>query len=154
MKNAVYTFVLVIALFVICTMAVNYHVHRGISVIPMMPTETGSVFNWRPWILGLAMLVGIFAGHLYPRLNQLEHHSVLTIFRQALKSNVLWGAIIACPLVYAVVYVLAKDQPDSIISATLAFENGFFCQTIIDTKHKEKAATPTNNAKKKASKKK
>jgi hypothetical protein len=79
-----------------------------------------------------AMLAGLLASVINERLGRTE--TSIDILREiggALRSPVLFRALLASPLIYAGVYVAAQKQPDTVIALIFAFENGFFCHTIL-----------------------
>jgi ABC-type Na+ efflux pump permease subunit len=54
--------------------------------------------------------------------------------------NQFWKPIIISPIIYYAVYNLTANQPKNLVGVFLAFQNGFFWQTIIDN---AKPPTPT-----------
>jgi len=50
-----------------------------------------------------------------------------------------WGVVkplVVSPMVFSVIYVIAKDIPDGVAAATLAFQNGFFWNVIVGERPK------------------
>jgi hypothetical protein len=87
---------------------------------------------WEIVASAAAMLVGLFAGVINERLARPEHsENLLKEISVALTGPGLFRALLASPLIYAGVYAAAQKQPDTVIALIFAFENGFFCQTIL-----------------------
>jgi hypothetical protein len=85
-------------------------------------------------MLAVSMLAGILFGFLYRRARQLAGGQFLLWreLRQALTSADFFMALFAAPLVFLGIYIVAKDAPGSAASVLFAFENGFFCKTIVE----------------------
>jgi hypothetical protein len=65
-------------------------------------------------------------------------HIVWT-YNQKTWKGVGWGVVkpfVVSPIVFSVIYAIAKDVPDGIAGATLAFQNGFFWNVIVGERPK------------------
>jgi len=104
----------------------------------------GSFFNGNPApgqrplpirdivIASAAMLAGILFGAIYAQLSTAkEDVNGWSLIPVALSSPQLVKSLFASPIVFAVVYVAAQTQPDPVIGAFVAFQNGFFCDTVL-----------------------
>jgi hypothetical protein len=49
-----------------------------------------------------------------------------------------WRPLLIAPVVFYPVYLMASDQPDTIVAGCFAFQNGFFWQTVLE--HRVKGA--------------
>ena len=95
---------------------------------------------WEIAASAVAMLLGLFAGVVSERLGRLDvTASALKEVRGAIASPALFRSLLASPLIYAGVYAAAQKQPDTVIALIFAFENGFFCQTILQDKRAGRA---------------
>ncbi len=74
--------------------------------------------------LFLAMLVGILANYFYV-------HGV----NPPVDWNVFWKPVLISPVMFLVVYVGATKQPRGLIPILVAFQNGFFWQTVLEKAH-------------------
>ena len=85
------------------------------------------------WIF-LCMLFGILFGHAYRALAAISgkgavHFSTLI---SRIPGTDLWRSLLSSPIVFGVIYLLARDQPDIVVSSILAFENGFICNVVAE----------------------
>ncbi len=90
----------------------------------------------RPVMMFVFMLLGVLGGRLHRALRESSASGPITkdfkqVVSEVFKSSELYAPLIASPLVYAVVYAVTRDQPDLVIASLLAFENGFFCDTVL-----------------------
>ena len=79
--------------------------------------------------LFVVMLLGIVANYYYV-------HGI----KGKPDVNQFWKPIIISPIIYYAVYNATANQPRNLVGVFLAFQNGFFWQTIIDN---AKPPTPT-----------
>jgi hypothetical protein len=99
------------------------------TTAPLAPSEpTG-----RNLIVAIvAMLAGIVFGAVYARMaSAQETQNAWRLIPTALVSPQLVKSLIASPVVFAAVYSAAQSQPDLVVGALFAFQNGFFCDTIL-----------------------
>jgi hypothetical protein len=86
---------------------------------------------------GAMMLLGIFAGAFRASIQgktQLE--SVRREFLLTFRSTQFIKSVVAAPIVFSAIYLATKEQPDWVLASIFAFENGFFCDTILRTQEK------------------
>lgn len=72
--------------------------------------------------LFMAMVAGIFAKYFWER-----------GFTDPVDLNIMWKPILVTPIIFLPVYVAATKQPRGLIPILLAFQNGFFWQTIFES---------------------
>ncbi|NWF62512.1 MAG: hypothetical protein HXY43_25570 [Fischerella sp.] len=79
----------------------------------------------------LVMLIGIILGTLF---RQLEGRTgrvmILREFSSVFSSASFWGAICVSPLVFFAIFSVSRDDPGAMSSYVLAFENGFFWESV------------------------
>ena len=95
-----------------------------------------------PWgrivILIVAMFVGIMFGHYHAVASKTENRLKLgKMVTDSFSDPSLWRALFASPILFAGVYSAAVSLPDVIVAVLLSFENGFFCQRILERKVRE-----------------
>jgi hypothetical protein len=86
---------------------------------------------------GLMMIFGIFAAAFRATLQgrtQLE--SVRKELLLTLRSTQFIKSLVAAPIVFSAIYLATKEQPDWVLASIFAFENGFFCDTVLRTQEK------------------
>lgn len=91
-------------------------------------------------ILSLAMLLGIVFGHLYTQLGQApagEPVDLADELKRLGSNRDFWRALIASPIVFLVVYLLARDEQSFILALVFAFENGFFSHAVLRRRQTE-----------------
>jgi ABC-type Na+ efflux pump permease subunit len=70
----------------------------------------------------LAMLAGVAAKYFW------EHG-----FEAQLDTNALWRPMLVTPIIFLPVYVAAAKSPRGLVPILVAFQNGFFWQTVIES---------------------
>lgn len=79
-----------------------------------------------------AMLIGVVFGSMHEHLK--GANATDNAFRKALgalNSAAFLRSILASPIIFAAVYLAAQRQPDQVIALIFAFQNGFFCNAIL-----------------------
>lgn len=88
-------------------------------------------------VAGVMMLLGIFAGAFRASIQgktQLE--SVRREFLQTFRNTQFIKSLVAAPIVFSAIYLATKEQPDWVLASIFAFENGFFCDSVLRTQEK------------------
>ena len=92
----------------------------------------------RIFLLGLAMLTGIFFQFLVEatksRTNVNPKPSYAMLLSKQQQSIVI--ALLSSPIVFYAIYTLVKNEPDNVIALLIAFQNGFFWQTVLAKRRK------------------
>lgn len=98
-------------------------------------------------LLAAFLITGILFGHLYRVLS--EHgdgmHLNMALIKESFLRITLWKSFLGSPIVFGVIYVVAKDQPDLVVSSILAFENGFICNVILEKRLNDIQEEGSNN---------
>lgn len=82
-------------------------------------------------LTAIVMLMGILFGCLYRRLScNSGKVNALQEFKDVLASGSFLSALCVSPFVFFAVYAIVKQRPGDPASLLLAFENGFFCESI------------------------
>lgn len=82
-------------------------------------------------LTGVVMLLGIVFGCLYRRLSKNSGRvNAFQETREVLASSSFLSALCVSPFVFFAVYAIVKQRPGDPASLLLAFENGFFCESI------------------------
>ena len=89
---------------------------------------------WRTFLLVVSTLLGIIGGYAHVRFQAIGKHKLQ--LKQELTdmfhSPDFYRGLFASPIVFSVIYVAANQQPDGVIAALLAFENGFFWNRVLE----------------------
>lgn len=97
----------------------------------------------------LLMLVGIVFGCLFRqvRSNSQQRLSISSELDVMWHSVSFWSAILVSPLVFGGVFFVGQENPSGNAALFLAFQNGFFCESIFNTMFKNESNKPiTENA--------
>jgi heme/copper-type cytochrome/quinol oxidase subunit 1 len=82
-------------------------------------------------LTAVVMLLGILFGCLYRRLSRNPGKvDAFKEFKEVLSSGSFLSALCVSPFVFFAVYAIVKQRPGDPASLLLAFENGFFCESI------------------------
>jgi hypothetical protein len=94
---------------------------------------TGVLMIW----IYVCMVLGIFFGQAYRVLATIDNTDIgISELRGRIFSVDLWRSLLSSPIVFGAIYLVARDQPDIIVSSILAFENGFICNVIAEKRIK------------------
>ncbi|MBV8759850.1 MAG: hypothetical protein JO257_21350 [Deltaproteobacteria bacterium] len=111
----------------------------GLTFHGALPGPASSNTPWSTIMVdGIVLLVGIVIGNLYGRLKILRTKGVVDVniggeLGGMVKSIDFWLGLCAAPVVFGVVINLAHGTT-LVASSVLAFQNGFFWQTVMPTK--------------------
>lgn len=150
--RAFLTLVLLVVLVLITAFAVSYQAQHEFSLRFFTANEQRGLLL-RNIVFALAMLGGIVMGHLHTILNATDKQVISrTDFTLALMHKGLWLSLLASPIIFGVVYALNERQPNTVMATLLAFENGFFCHSILKKRsaryNSVGGAKPTRNKRK------
>ena len=107
----------------------------------------GDIFPYIQFLSTVAlMLVGIVFGCLFRQIRSSRQQSISiqTEIRIMWSSVSFWSAILVSPLVFGGVFFVGQENPSGNAALFLAFQNGFFCESIFNTmfKNEVNSATP------------
>ena len=84
-------------------------------------------------VAAIAMYLGIFLGCLFRRLRGKNRKiSIWKEIKAVVSSSSFWAAVCAAPLVFFSIFLISGDSPTNLSSYILAFQNGFFCEAILE----------------------
>lgn len=141
-----------IIVFIISILLAEYYVRPGSSLKPALPTaqDLATDFSWKRLLaLGSATLVGIIFGYLFTRFSELharniQRVNILAEIKRMFSATNFYLALCASPIVFAVIIAASKEAP-ILASLLLAFQNGFFWQSVMPKERTEH--TPVVNPK-------
>jgi hypothetical protein len=82
-------------------------------------------------VTAVVMLLGILFGCLYRRFSRNSGRvNAVKEIKDVLTSGSFLSALCVSPFVFFAVYAIVKQRPGDPASLLLAFENGFFCESI------------------------
>lgn len=84
----------------------------------------------RTAVLAVATVVGVVCGTAYKLPAKSSLVAETAVSRQFFSELV--RPLLASPLVFTFVYTSAREVPDLVLAGLLAFENGFFCESILN----------------------
>ncbi|MDS4025789.1 MAG: hypothetical protein RKO25_02170 [Candidatus Contendobacter sp.] len=98
----------------------------------------GEIFPYGKFISTvLLMLIGIVFGCLFRQIkNKTGNISIFTELKIMWGSPSFWSAILVAPLVFGGVFFVGDENPANKTALFLAFQNGFFCESIFNTMFK------------------
>jgi hypothetical protein len=108
--------------------------------------SSGEVLSWGQLIvLIIVMLLGLVAGHLFERLKKATGPvSILAELRGMTHNARFWMALLISPIIFMSVYILIRDRPSTIVDYLLAFQNGFWWETVLRQRDQGEAAGSSN----------
>jgi hypothetical protein len=95
---------------------------------------------WRSLLLYLTMVIGVLAGNVYAGLSGRKTFGSEGVWATLWKLSFtpsLIRALVGSPIVFGVVYGMARGQCDIVLACVFSFENGFFCHLIL--RHREES---------------
>ena len=106
-------------------------------VIPLPDGEdrfslVGEPTGLRALILYVLMIIGMLSRGIHDYIQNLPRISFIVAIRSVIRSSAFVTAILVSPIVFFVLYNATKSVPDDIVSFLLAFQNGFFWQTVLE----------------------
>lgn len=115
----------------------------GAKQLNFDPTATDSlkekVFPWTNFLVTcLCMATGILFGSFYAQIRDKKNISSYKIeLTNLFSSTHLIKSFLIAPIIFIGIYKAADANPDMVLSALFAFQNGFFCDTIMRKNDKE-----------------
>jgi hypothetical protein len=94
----------------------------------------------RGFLLAAAMLGGIFAGWFHAKLSSSLDAAPRKVLATFWSDRELWKSLLASPIVFGVVYTLLAQTHDVVMAVVFSFQNGFFCNVIVEKKRSELAS--------------
>lgn len=93
---------------------------------------TGPEFPIAQYVaLAILLLLGIGFGSLFRQIKSSSGSiSIVKEISQIWSSRSLWCSILVSPIVFGAVFVLSSDIPTGAAALFLAFQNGFFCDSV------------------------
>ncbi len=82
----------------------------------------------------VAMVMGIVFGSLHRQWSDQKGPVSRSSIVSALRSPDLWRSMLLSPIVFSGVYISAKEQPDYVLAFVFAFQTGFFCDKILESR--------------------
>lgn len=111
------------------------------SASMMTPSEAhanSTPHGWFMLVVGLAMVIGILFGHIHGSLKQeSKGPSIASLIGRTFQEPSLYRSLLAAPLVFGGIYSTTMQTADPVVALIFAFQNGFFCETLV----KKPAAT-------------
>ena len=86
--------------------------------------------------VAVLMLLGIVFGCLFRQIRQRGKERVLIMneLQKVWTSPSLWRALLVSPVVFGILFLIVRDNPGSGPALLLAFQNGFFCESVFKKK--------------------
>jgi hypothetical protein len=80
----------------------------------------------------ILLLLGIIFGSIFRNISQMENKEVDIIHeaRRVFKEASFWTSVCVSPFVFFAVYAVIRSSPSDPASYLLAFQNGFFCESV------------------------
>lgn len=102
------------------------------SMMSPSKESSSSLPGWVMILVGVAMIVGIFFGHVHSSLKTgSKSGSVRALTWSALCEPDLYRSLLASPIIFGGVYSATLHSLDPVIALIFAFQNGFFCESLL-----------------------
>jgi hypothetical protein len=132
------TVLVAIGSFLLLAMLFAYVQFAYYSPAGFQNVDTGDIT--KPVVLSAFSLLGIFSkGALGAVMQTRERGTVLTLLATALSPKNLVRAIVVCPLVILSLYHSLQQIGDTVLVALIAYQNGFFFESILHSGAAKKA---------------
>jgi hypothetical protein len=86
---------------------------------------------------GGALFLGIVFGSLHRQWQERKGPLQVSAITDALRSADLWRSLLLAPLVFSGAYAASQEQPDFVLAFVVAFQSGFFCDTVLQRRSAE-----------------
>ena len=93
----------------------------------------GEYTGARAVILYAIMVVGMLSRGIHDYIQNLTSISFSAAIKKVVRSTAFVTAVLVSPIVFFTLYNITRSVPDDIIAALLAFQNGFFWQTVLES---------------------
>ena len=114
----------------ICHFVLQFIVGDGPSEIKY--SQTFQYYYVKVFLLYLSTVVGIVANEILKHLRENNQSKTEAVnLTDVFQSVSFLRAILISPIVFYSVYGITSNQPDNIVSILLAFQNGYFWQSIV-----------------------
>ncbi|KZN32889.1 hypothetical protein [Pseudoalteromonas luteoviolacea] len=80
------------------------------------------------------MVFGILAGQAHSMLGDPSMKIGRGFVRALFESNELWKSLLAAPIIFGAVYSMLSETSDIILASIFSFQNGFFCNSVLESK--------------------
>lgn len=124
------------AFLIVAVSAAVATVETGSPVAELLFESTASQsegFLGRVLLAGAAMILGVYCGCLHAQLIDASGHiRILDEVRKAFCRTDLLRGFLASPVLFYAVYAFLEEQPDLVLGCLFAFENGFFCDKMLE----------------------
>jgi hypothetical protein len=110
--------------------------------------EGGALPDVLPTIgLAVVMALGIFFGSMFRRMGTTDRQvQVFKEAREVIQSSSFIAALCVAPLVFFGAFVTVRGSPGDPASYLLAFQNGFFCESIFRRMFRDGAGSADTSA--------
>ncbi|UIJ70750.1 hypothetical protein [Aurantimonas sp. HBX-1] len=105
--------------------------YRYAAVEPLSFAENDGSGYFKIILSALAMVVGIVFGAIHRAWGMRKNPISWAAFKLVFRSPELWRAMLLSPIVFSGVYVAAQEQPDYVLAFIVAFQSGFFCESVL-----------------------
>lgn len=126
-----------IALFFLPMLVVSWANGLPISLIFFDSDISHTIGGLSPYAMSLAMLAGVIFGSSYTALRERPDDNPWASIKNSFRSPHFYKALLASPIVFSGVYAIARTNPDPVIALAFCFQNGFFCESVLQTRKKE-----------------
>jgi hypothetical protein len=141
-------FIAVTASFALCSIGTTMAILLSRKTAALGFDEVAAQIGARPILLislPLAMLLGIWTNAVWTQLSDSgdpvqDKVDIGAAIRRAAQSRRFWQSILVSPIVFAAVYSLTKSEPDAVVGLLLAFQNGFFWNSVLEGRTPKLAA--------------
>ena len=116
---------------VIILLGILYGFYSFATIEPLGFQSGESSGYFKIIISAMAMIIGIIFGAIHRSWSLRKSPVTLSSVKAVLRSAELWRAMLLSPIVFSGVYVAAQDQPDYVLAFVVAFQSGFFCESVL-----------------------
>jgi hypothetical protein len=111
--------------------AASYYYPGGFGFAQATHSSGGSL--WSIVLLAVLMIVGIFSSFVFEKAKQSDREGVsISLALSGILTDFQFvAALFVSPLIFNSIYALTNQNPDSVGDFLLAYQNGFFWQSVL-----------------------
>ena len=88
---------------------------------------------WKALLSAAVMILGVYCGCVHSQLSgALGQIDIAKELAKAVRRSDLWRGLVASPILFAAVYSSLEQQPGFVLGLLFSFENGFFCDKVLE----------------------
>ena len=128
----------VVFLLIMVSVAVAWVETGGASGLFFGPSTGQPTLPLRESVLaGVIMILGVYSGCVHSQLRDTRSPiNIIEVLAEAGRRRDFWRALFVSPILFLAVYSSLEEQPDLVLGLLFSFENGFFCDKVLERRER------------------